>query len=57
VCQYDAAPLYKWFSSTDATDAWPGLTCVPVTRRPPGSSGAAWYNAWKIFRLIDAWPW
>lgn len=57
MCEYAALPLYKWFSSTDVTDALPGLVCTPLASKPPGTSWRDYIGWSKILQLIEDFPW
>jgi hypothetical protein len=56
ICEYEALPLYKWFSNEDVTGRLPGLVCRVVENPPTGTSARSWATAWKIIRLIESFP-
>lgn len=53
MCSIATVPEVKWFSSTDQTGHYFGLTCTKLAERPPGFSASSWYRFWKLLKLIE----
>jgi hypothetical protein len=53
VCTFEEFPVVVFSSTTDQTDAIPGLKCSPLERPLPGSSWSNFARWYKIARLIE----
>jgi hypothetical protein len=56
VCEYAGWPGYKWSSSSDDTDAFPGIVCSRLESPLPGSSLQDFSDWWKVAKLIVELP-
>lgn len=57
MCWYEQFPAVKWFSSSDVSGEFLGLTCTRVDHPPPNTGPTHWADLWKLTRLIEAFPW
>lgn len=57
MCEYEQLPLYKWYSSSDQTDALPGLVCTKLDAPAPSSALKTWYGFGKLLQLLESFPW
>lgn len=56
MCEYDGWPGYKWSSSEDVSDNFPGVTCARLESPLPGSSWANVRDWTKVLKLIALLP-
>lgn len=56
MCQNDAFPAMKWFSSTDVSSTFPPVTCVRVDKHVAGVSWSTWAGWFKLLRYLDRFP-
>jgi hypothetical protein len=56
VCEFATVPEFKYYSATDQTGHFPGLTCTKLSEPPPGTGPTSWYRFWKLLDLLEHLP-
>jgi hypothetical protein len=56
VCQFATVPEFKYYSASDQTGHFPGLSCTKLAGPPPGTGATSWYRFWKLLELLEHLP-